>query len=202
MGVHVICRFFCTISMMVLSVQWLFWKVWTDDCSFSFFFHCVWCHWLLKIFFNRMAWNTLCHNWWNIRSRNYFCLYISWNIWSRNYFCLLYTFSGCFLVLLNWAILQRRLLYANQVCCTVCSHKSLVGFFFYFGELHATFHYTSYYSFLWLWHYVHPYFCCCSGSDAENACRNRMCLFDQPSTWGAQVRFVLNLKCVYFRCTG
>ena len=43
--------------------------------------------------------------------------------------------------------------------------------------------------------FVHPYFCCCSGSDAENACRNRMCLFDQPSTLGAQVRFVLNLKC-------
>jgi hypothetical protein len=45
-------------------------------------------------------------------------------------------------------------------------------------------------------------FCCCSGSDAEDACRNRMCLLDQPSTLGAQVRFVLNLKCVYFRCTG
>ena len=90
-------------------------------------------------YFDRMDWNTSRHKW--------------WNIWSRNYFCLLYTFSGCFLVLLNWAILQRRLLYANQVCCTVCSHKSLVGFF-YFGELHATFHYTSYYSFVWLWHYV------------------------------------------------
>jgi hypothetical protein len=81
---------------------------------------------------------------------------ISWNIWSRNYFCLLYTFSGCSLVLLNWAILQRRLLYANQVCCTVCSHKSLAYLvFFLFWRAACDFPlYELYYSFLWLWLYV------------------------------------------------
>lgn len=36
----------------------------------------------------------------------------------------------------------------------VLTSHSHTWFFFYFGELHVTFHYTSYYSFLWLWLYV------------------------------------------------
>lgn len=122
MDVHVICRFFCTTSMTVLFVGWLFWKVWTDDCSFSFFFRCVLCHWLLKILFDRKWLGIHCVTTAEISKVGIIFVCISWNIWSRNYFCLLYTFSGCFFALFNWAILQRRLLYANQVLYCMFSH--------------------------------------------------------------------------------
>lgn len=99
-------------------------------------------------------------------------------IW--NIFCLLCTLSGCFLVLLNWSILQK-LLYANQVLL-YCMFSQVIGIrtcFFWYG---AACNFPVY-GLLIHSHgimFLYPYFCWYCGSSA-------------------QVRFDLSLKCIYFR---
>lgn len=82
--------------------------------------------------------------------------------------------------------------------CTVCSHMSLgighTGFLVWCCKLHATFLHTSYYSFAW--HFVCSSFCNFVGVlvAMQKMHAKIECVFNQPSTLGAQVRFVLNLR--------
>lgn len=128
------------------------------------YFHCVWGHWLLEMLFDRMACHLLRHRCWNIGVDFLFVC----DMYSMVVFLCYWAECSC----------TEDCCMLTKFCWTVCFHKSEVNGIPVF--------------LVW---------CCMKLSSIWAIIHSRgimlvyhfVSVFNQPSTLGAQIRFVINL---------